>query len=62
MHEIILEEGVQVKNTSIYNALGQEILFNSSTVMDVSFLEVGIYYLVIGASDGNNYSGRFVKK
>lgn len=58
----LLEEGIQVKNIIIYNTLGQEILFNSSTTMDVSSLEVGVYYLVVGASDGNNYSGRFVKK
>ena len=59
---INIQTNTSVKNISIYNLLGKEILTTTAMKIDVSHLSIGIYVMKITSDKGAEVTKRFIKQ
>lgn len=53
------------KNISIYSAAGQKVSegkLSSGKLFDISTLQTGVYYMIIGTAEGSAVQSKFIKK
>ncbi len=59
--EIQMPNGVVFENATIYNLIGQKVLENKATTINIEALQAGIYSLKVDTSEGS-FIKKFIKK